>query len=70
MLKQALLGSRSIIKMIKKKSKRWEISIIKLKDDSNNRFKITRRMPEMKIAETKIFKSKKKAKEQFNEWLN
>ena len=32
-------------------------------------FKVTRRFPEMSIAETKIFASKERAKEQFEEWL-
>ena len=32
-------------------------------------YKVTRRMPTMLVAETKIFKSKEEAKKQFEEWL-
>ncbi len=57
--------------MIKKHIiKKWEVSIIEFQDDEGNKFKVTRRLPEMSVAETKIFKSKKEAKEQFDEWLN
>ena len=32
--------------------------------------KVTRRLPELSVAETKMFSSKEEAKKQFNEWLN
>jgi len=48
----------------------WEMSIIELKEGKRKRYKITRRMPEMKVAETKVFKSKKKALAQLQEWLS
>ncbi len=32
-------------------------------------YKVTRRMAEMSIAETKFFSSKEEAKRQFEEWL-
>ena len=50
--------------------KKWEVSIIEFQDDEGSKFKVTRRLPEMSVAETKIFKSKKEAMEQFDEWLN
>ena len=57
--------------MIKKHIiKKWEVSIIEFQDDEGSKFKVTRRLPEMSVAETKIFKSKKEAKEQFDEWLD
>ena len=37
--------------------------------NSKTKYKITRRIPELGVAETKIFFSKKKAKKQFKEWL-
>ncbi|KKQ36129.1 MAG: hypothetical protein US54_C0079G0005 [Candidatus Roizmanbacteria bacterium GW2011_GWA2_37_7] len=58
------------MKKIKKHQvKRWEISIIELKNNSGRRFKVTRRLPEISVSETKMFNSKKKAKKQFEEWL-
>lgn len=50
--------------------KKWEISLIELKNNSGKKFKLTRRLPDLSVAETKFFRSKKKAKEQFDDWLN
>ncbi len=47
---------------------RWEITIKQLRDHGK-KYKVTRRLPELNIAETKIFGSKEKAKEQFEQWL-
>jgi len=47
----------------------WEVSIIELKKGKGTRYKVTRRLPYLSVAETKIFKSKEKAKQQFYEWL-
>ncbi|MBI2557789.1 hypothetical protein HYW20_00560 [Candidatus Woesearchaeota archaeon] len=49
--------------------KRWEISVMEFQNYSGKKFKVTRRMSELSVAETKLFKSKKKAKKQFDEWL-
>ena len=58
------------MKKIKKHpTKNWEISIIELKNHKGKKFKVTRRYPELSVAETKLFKSKEKAKKQFEEWL-
>lgn len=43
---------------------KWEV-IIELKD---NCFKVTRRIPDMKTAETKVFDSREEAILQFEEW--
>lgn len=51
-----------------KKYKRWEISIIEFKNHTGKKFKVTRKIPELSIAETKIFRSKKKAIKKFEEW--
>jgi hypothetical protein len=49
---------------------KWEVSIIELKNNGKKKYKVTRRMPELHVAETKVFSSKKKAKEQLDEWLS
>ena len=49
---------------------KWEISIIELKENGKKKYKVTRRMPELHVSETKIFMSKKKAIEQMREWLS
>ena len=48
------------------KTKKWIISIIELQ---NKKYKVTRRIPEMSVAETKIFDSFDDAEIQFNNWL-
>ncbi|HLC65757.1 MAG TPA: hypothetical protein VJI46_06570 [Candidatus Nanoarchaeia archaeon] len=56
--------------MIKKhKIKKWEVSIMELQSRVGKKFKVTRRVPEMSVAETKTFNSKRKAKKKFDEWL-
>jgi len=50
--------------------KRWEVSIVEMKDNGNTFYKVTRRLAEMEVAETKIFDTKEKAKQQFEEWLS
>jgi hypothetical protein len=49
--------------------KRWEVSIMGLQNTVGRKFKVTKRLPEMAVAETRIFRSKKMAKQQFDEWL-
>lgn len=39
-------------------------------DNSGAKYKVTRRIPELSVAETKVFSSKEKAKGQFEEWLS
>jgi hypothetical protein len=50
-------------------AKKWEVSIMELQNHTGRKFKVTRRLPEMSVAETKVFATKKKAKKLFNEWL-
>ncbi|MBI2140798.1 hypothetical protein HYU16_00060 [Candidatus Woesearchaeota archaeon] len=49
--------------------KKWEVSLAELENTVGNLFKVTRRLPELAIAETKMFRSKDRALKQFNEWL-
>jgi len=49
-------------KIKKHPTKKWEVSIIEFENHKGKKFKVTRRLPEMLVAETKIFKVKKKAK--------
>ncbi len=51
-------------------NKKWEVSIIEFEDQKGNKFKVTRRLPELSVAETKVFKTLEEAKKQFNEWLS
>ena len=50
--------------------KNWEVTIKEFQSKKWKRYKVTRRMPEMKVADTKMFKNKEEALRQFNEWLN
>ena len=50
-------------------TKKWEISIIEFENDIGKKYKVTRRLPNMLVAETKVFKTKEEAKKQFDEWL-
>jgi len=50
-------------------TKKWEVSIIALHNNGNTVYKVTRRLPEMTVAETKTFKTKEEAQNQFDEWL-
>lgn len=49
--------------------KAWEVSMSEWQSQEGKRYKVTRRMPELSMAETKIFDSKDKARMQFEEWL-
>lgn len=49
--------------------KKWEISLMEFSNHIGKKYKVTRRIPELSVAETKIFNSKWEAKKQFDEWL-
>ncbi len=49
--------------------KKWEVSIMELQNNIGKKFKVTRRLPDMLVAETKVFTTKRKAKKLFDEWL-
>ena len=48
---------------------KWEVSIIELEDDIGKRYKVTRRIAPLSVAETKFFRSKEEAMKQLKEWL-
>jgi len=50
-------------------TKKWGVSIIEFENDVGKKYKVTRRVPEMSVANTKVFNSKEEAKKQFDEWL-
>jgi hypothetical protein len=50
-------------------TKKWEVSIAEFVEEERVVYKVTRRLPEMTVAETKVFDSKEEAKKQFNDWL-
>ena len=49
---------------------KWEVSVMELKKNGKTRYKVTRRMPGMSVAETRIFSSKEEAMKQLDEWLS
>ncbi|MEK6809168.1 MAG: hypothetical protein AABY40_00680 [Nanoarchaeota archaeon] len=50
--------------------KRWEVSIMEIQEGKSIKYKVTRRISELSVSETKIFKSKDEAKKQFDTWLD
>ena len=55
---------------VKHQTKKWEVSISEFNTNGETRYKVTRRLPEMSVAETKIFGTKEDALKLFHEWLN
>ncbi|HLD96855.1 MAG TPA: hypothetical protein VI934_00770 [Candidatus Nanoarchaeia archaeon] len=53
----------------KHRVKKWEVSFAELITEHGIKFKVTKRLPELSVVETKMFKSKKKAVAQFEDWL-
>ena len=49
--------------------KKWEVSIMEIQEGRNLKYKVTRRIAQLSVAETKIFQSKEEAKKQFELWL-
>ncbi len=49
--------------------KKWEVSIMEIQEGKIIKYKVTRRIAELSVAETRIFASKEEAKEQFEIWL-
>jgi len=43
-------------KSIKNEITKWEISILEIQNHKGSKFKVTRRLPEMFVAETRIFR--------------
>ncbi len=50
-------------------TKKWEVSFMKFEENGQEKYKVTRRIPELEVAETKIVTSKKEARRVFEEWL-
>ena len=50
--------------------KKWEVTISEFESEKGKIFKVTRRYPELLVAETRVFNNKKEALELFYEWLN
>lgn len=49
--------------------KKWEVSISEYETPTGKEWKVTRRLAEMSVAETKVFSSKEEAIQQYEEWL-
>jgi hypothetical protein len=49
--------------------KQWEVSIVELRTENGRIFKVTRRLPELTVAETKLFRTKDEALAPFDAWL-
>lgn len=65
-----LRGSYSMVDIKTHPFQKWEVSIMEIKEGDLLKYKVTRRLPEMAVAETKIFSSKEEALRQVNEWLS
>ena len=50
-------------------TKKWEVTISKYQNHIGKKYKVTRRLPEISVAETNVFRTKKKARRLFDEWL-
>ncbi len=42
---------------------------MEIENGEGSKYKVTKRVPEFSIAETRVFRNKEEAKRQFNEWL-
>ena len=49
--------------------KKWEVSMSEFETSKGPEWKVTRRLPELTVAETKVFKSKEEAIKQYEDWL-
>lgn len=68
-MENALKKDASGVREGKMENRKWEVSIIELKSDKCKKFKVTRKISEMSLSETKIFSNKEEAKRQFDEWM-
>ncbi len=58
------------MKIERHRTKKWIVSIYEYNKKEKSFFKVTRRIPELSVSETRIFNSKEEAEKQFYEWLN
>jgi len=58
--------------MIKRKNKKKpiDVALSEFKSDKQILYKVIRNLSGTSISETKIFRTKKRAEQQFEEWLN
>jgi hypothetical protein len=47
----------------------WDISMVTLEDERGIFYKVTRRVPELSIAETRVYRSKTSAMRRLKSWL-
>lgn len=50
--------------------KKWEVTFLELESKTGKKYKVSRHFHELRVSETKVFKSKTKAKQQLQKWLN
>ena len=50
-------------------TKKLEMSIMEMENHIGKKYKVTKRIADLSVAETKVFRSKEEAKKQFDEWL-
>ena len=50
--------------------KRWEVSMIEFENTIGKIYKVTKRLPELAVSESRFFRNKEEAKALFNEWAN
>jgi len=58
---------KGVLSLKRLMTNKWEVSIIELKKNGKKKYKVTRRMPDMSVAETRIFSSKGEAMKQLDE---
>jgi len=58
------------VTIVKHAIKKWEVSIIQFESNDGTTYKVTRRIPELNVSETKFFNSKEEAISQFQGWLH
>ncbi len=59
-----------MMKTKKNKRKPIDITLTEFQSDKKSLYKVTRNLSGTSISETKIFRTKKRAEQQFEEWLN
>ena len=50
-------------------TKKWEITIMELRNGVEKKYEVTRRFPSLAVSETKLFRTREEARKQFDEWL-
>ncbi|MBN1792467.1 hypothetical protein JW826_02175 [Candidatus Woesearchaeota archaeon] len=53
----------------KRISKKWELCILEYEDSEGMKYKVTRHLPMLSVAETRVFSSREDAKRQFELWF-